>query len=612
MEQSRTVSPSILMTILGPSSTTTMRLSRSIFWLAIGLGLLVSATPSGADQNFRSSDEEVAARLEALARIYGYVRFFHPSDEASKVDWQEIAVYGAKQVLTSELPLHETLRSVFGPLAPTIRLSTAAIEGPALSHCGPEDAVVAWQHFGVASPGWPSVFQSRRVNRTPEATALFETLPGSDEVFEMQLADDLFLTMPLTVCVPKNVNLNTSADYRELVAKLDKLNVRELGFADAAVRVANTLIVWNVARFFYPYFDVVDADWDAALGKFLQDAVVEQSAQDHVDSLRRMVVLLKDGHGLIYPAVSDAFGSPAMRLDLIDKAVIVTASEYADEIPVGSEVLKIDDKSVQSELEQWQSLISGSKQTRTYRALNMLGSGPPRTDVKFEVRLPHGEVKVQFVNRDRDSNMYHGPPQFDYPAISKFEDNGYLINMRYFDESMLTKNLAKLARAPYVLIDIRWGAKDDTLFAIFGHLLDEPVESPKWLVPTIAYPNLEEIEFADFVEQYSPTVPRWRGKVAFITNASVVSSGETILAMVEAFDLAKIAGERTAGCNGNSNTFPLLGGLHFQWTGIRTIKHDGSEHHLRGIAPTHPVAPTLADIENHVDRALSVARQTVN
>lgn len=589
-----------------------MKLLRSICWLAIGFSVFVPVVLSGGDQDFVSSDEEAAGRLEAFARVYGYVRFFHPSDEASKVDWEKLAVYGAKRVLALAQPLHETLRGVFGPIAPTLRLSETAIEGPVLSPCGPEDTVVAWQHFGVASPG-PSVFQSRRVNRTPEATALFEELPGRDEVFELQLADNLFLAMPLTVCVPKNVNRQPSADYRELVAKLDNLNVGELGFADAAVRVANTTILWNVARFFYPYFDIVDADWDAALGKFLQDAVAEQSERDHVNSLRRMVALLKDGHGLIFPASSDAFGSPALRLDLIDGAVIVTASDYTDEIPVGSEVLKIDDKPVQSELERWQSLISGSQQTQTYRALNMLGSGPPRTDAKFEVRSPHGEVKVQFVKRDRNSHMYHGDPQFEYPAISQFDDNGYLINMRYFDEAMLTKNLAKLADAPYVLIDMRWGAKDaDTQFAIFGHLLDEPVESPKWLVPTVAYPDPDGIEFAEFVEQYSPTVPRWRGKVAFLTNASVVSSGETILAMVEAFDLARIVGERTAGCNGNSNTYPLLGGLQFRWTGIRTIKHDGSEHHLRGIAPTHPVAPTVDDIQNHVDRALAVAREAVN
>lgn len=36
------------------------------------------------------------ANLEAFARLYGYVRFFHPSDEAAALDWDRFAVYGAR------------------------------------------------------------------------------------------------------------------------------------------------------------------------------------------------------------------------------------------------------------------------------------------------------------------------------------------------------------------------------------------------------------------------------------------------------------------------------------------------------------------------------------
>jgi hypothetical protein len=30
--------------------------------------------------------------LEALARLYGYVRYFHPSDEAAGIDWDYFAM----------------------------------------------------------------------------------------------------------------------------------------------------------------------------------------------------------------------------------------------------------------------------------------------------------------------------------------------------------------------------------------------------------------------------------------------------------------------------------------------------------------------------------------
>jgi hypothetical protein len=33
--------------------------------------------------------------LNAFAKAYGYVKYFHPSDEASGTDWNRFAIYGA-------------------------------------------------------------------------------------------------------------------------------------------------------------------------------------------------------------------------------------------------------------------------------------------------------------------------------------------------------------------------------------------------------------------------------------------------------------------------------------------------------------------------------------
>jgi len=35
--------------------------------------------------------------LQAFTHLYGYVRYFHPSDEARPIDWDKFAVYGAAQ-----------------------------------------------------------------------------------------------------------------------------------------------------------------------------------------------------------------------------------------------------------------------------------------------------------------------------------------------------------------------------------------------------------------------------------------------------------------------------------------------------------------------------------
>jgi C-terminal processing protease CtpA/Prc len=101
-----------------------------------------------------------------------------------------------------------------------------------------------------------------------------------------------------------------------------------------------------------------------------------------------------------------------------------------------------------------------------------------------------------------------------------------------------------------------------------------------------------------------PRAPRIRGKVAFLTDGSAISYAESYMGIVEAYKLAAIVGETTAGTNGNTNNFTLPGGYHVWFTGMKVLKHDGSRHHGVGIAPTIACAPTIAGLRAGKDEVL--------
>ena len=110
-----------------------------------------------------------------------------------------------------------------------------------------------------------------------------------------------------------------------------------------------------------------------------------------------------------------------------------------------------------------------------------------------------------------------------------------------------------------------------------------------------------------------PKAPLIKGRKIFLTDGRAISAAETVMGIVEAYRLADIVGEATAGTNGNVNPFTVPGGYTLSWTGMRVLKHDGSRHHGVGIHPTHPVSRTIAGITEHRDevleRALELARQ---
>jgi len=109
--------------------------------------------------------------LTAFSRLYGYVRYFHPSDEAATLDWDGFAIYGAAKMLEpkSDKELLSTLRQLFHPIAPAVVIypdgekaafSTSAITPPNTTGYKP----IAWQHFGLGITG-NSIYESIRINR---------------------------------------------------------------------------------------------------------------------------------------------------------------------------------------------------------------------------------------------------------------------------------------------------------------------------------------------------------------------------------------------------------------------------------------------------------------
>jgi hypothetical protein len=74
-----------------------------------------------------------------------------------------------------------------------------------------------------------------------------------------------------------------------------------------------------------------------------------------------------------------------------------------------------------------------------------------------------------------------------------------------------------------------------------------------------------------------------------------------------ALPVGAIVGAPTAGANGNVNPLSLLGGFTVMWTGMRVVKHDGSQHHLIGVQPTVPATRTIRGVREGRDELLEVA-----
>jgi hypothetical protein len=123
--------------------------------------------------------------LLAFARLLGYVRYFHPSDQAAAANWGAFAAAAVAELdpagPAATAPadgesLAAALQRLFAPLAPTLRVFPVGRRPPALDLGPPagvpsgELRIVSWLHNGLGFPGSPWPFSSLRVRGEPGQT----------------------------------------------------------------------------------------------------------------------------------------------------------------------------------------------------------------------------------------------------------------------------------------------------------------------------------------------------------------------------------------------------------------------------------------------------------
>jgi hypothetical protein len=204
------------------------------------------------------------------------------------------------------------------------------------------------------------------------------------------------------------------------------------------------------------------------------------------------------------------------------------------------------------------------------------------------------------------------PPEPPRPAeIAELEPGSWYVDLGRIDQADFDAHLEQLAAAKGIVYDLRgyptiW---TDPL----AHLIDAPIACARWCVPVPLLPDRANLSFAESQWSVEPKTPRFRAKVAFLTDGRAISAAETYLGLVEHHKLAPIVGEATAGTNGNVNPLQLPGGYQVMWTGMKVLKQDGARHHGVGILPTHPCKRTIAGIaagrDEQLERALELVRE---
>jgi C-terminal processing protease CtpA/Prc len=565
-------------------------------WVDEGAFDALGKAESVAPEAPRPLSRRGLVNVTAFTRLLGYVRHFHPSDEAAAADWDGFAVAGMRAVEASPdaATLIRQLEQLFRPIAPAVSI----VPSGELSRLEPvpgvdDSRLLTWKHVGFGGKYTPSIFRSERVAAT-----------ATPSPFEVELGGGVAVRVPLAVATDGRVTL--PRPVTAAAAPVPHPTRQRFNPADRATRLGAVALAWNVLQHFYPYFDTVKTDWAAALRVALQEAATDRDVREFGETLRRMVAALHDGHARVFaPADAELQFAPPVTLDWVeDKLTVVHVADAATGLAPGDVIIAVEGIPAPILLDGMEQLISGATpQWRRLRAVQDVLTGPRDSAVKLRVEQLSAPGTSVEMTLTRTVSGFSAPAPLD--KVAEVESGVFYVDLTRVSDVEFAAAAPKLAAARGIVFDVRGAPGALGPEALFSPLVAEPVTSPQFHVPEPSRPDREETRFSRSGEWLlPPKAPQLAARKVFLTDARAIGYAESCLAIVERYKLGAIVGGPTAGTNGNATRFEVPGDFTIIFTGLKVLRHDGSPHHGVGITPTVSVARTRAGVAAGRDEVL--------
>lgn len=559
------------------------------------------------------SPQQVEA-LVALAKTYGVVRYFHPSDSLEQVKWDRFLVHAAGHMAAAPdaAAIGPRLEELFVPIVRDFR---AAPPGAAIVPPQGEGPRVEWRHLGYGLETDPnSPYASWRTHHDPlrdgktkggyfQHRAAAEQSVHAEPVMRVAVAPGLEAHVP--VSLPMSAAKVDDAQKARLEA-LDKALANVEVAADKVTLAqahADGIAAWNVARHFYPYRDAVKLDWEATLRAWLAAQPPSQTRAELRDQLRRLTAPLDDGH----VGIAD-FGDKAPRAFLaisirpVGEQWVVDASRIPEQVQAGDVITAVHGKPAKAWFDERLALLSGSPHHKRWRTRLELLAAP--RDSTVALKLLRGKRAIDVTLPYTATQFMQGPRP---AAIHEVRPGVHYVDVTRFDKAAFDKALETLKGAKGIVFDLRGYPGRDAVSLVPYWLTG--ADPAQWMfVPRYDKPFAQSTAAWSIGWQAQRNPALEKPVKVLLVDGRTISYAESLAAYFPAQQTGPMVGERTAGANGNVARATLPSAMSFFFSSMRVTLHDGATSmHARGIAPDKPASPTVEGIRAGRDEVLEHA-----
>jgi C-terminal processing protease CtpA/Prc len=571
-------------------------------------------------------DARTVERLAALAELYAAVEFFHPdvaSEPVARAAWNEAMAVAVETVAHGDATVFE----------PAIRRLVSSIRDSMTTVIGafdrtPVGAMEGVERRALRYSGFPPQVQNRYGGGYRPFAITWDVVPDSAvDLYRVDLPEQIAALVRFTEPLPAgaapgdDVSSEGSDEVTGAAAAPADSAATDPAYPRAGARVIAAYRLRAVARYFHPYTELSETDWDAALREAIPGLLAAHDSTEYALAVAELAAGFDDSHvGLQGPGWSAAVDGPrapvGVRILASGEAVITgfatDSVRRVSGLSRGDVLLAIDGIPVADRIDSLARFraVSTPQALREKIRMDMLGRGDEGSRVTLRVRRAGGEIVEVDVGRTSDGWWgAFAAPRLAEPAVRFLaEDIGY-VDLTRLERSEVDSAFSALADARAIVLDMR-GYPRGTAWSIAPRLVRETgvITSRIWTrIAASPDPEAVALEWTEAEVPEDPEVQDYAGFTLMLIDGSAVSQAEFSGMMFRAANETLFVGEPTNGANGDVTDIALPGRLRMSFSGNGVEWPNGRRLQRRGLVPDFPAVVTLDGVRAGRDEALERA-----
>jgi C-terminal processing protease CtpA/Prc len=386
----------------------------------------------------------------------------------------------------------------------------------------------------------------------------------------------------------------------------------QLPSPDAGFRLLALARFWNIIKYWFPYRDVINENWDSVLAEFIPVMMREMNGDAYRLALIRLIARVHDTHANIWSdlRVQPPIGASEapLLLRFVENKLIVTGYTHATLGPatglkVGDEIQSIGGVAVTTLVDSLRPFYPASNEPTRLRDMvrNLTrGSGPVTltgTGTSGAFNLTVDRAPISTLSKTR---AYVN----DLPGAAAFRmltDSVAYLKLSSVVSANTASYVDQARDAKVLVVDIRNYPSEFVVFSLGGHLVGSSAAFAKFTTGSAANPG--SFRFTSPVA-HTPRTPRFGGSVVILVDEMTQSQAEYTSMAFRVSPGSIVVGSTTAGADGNVSQIPLPGGAYGMISGIGVFYPDGRATQRVGIVPDLVVRPTVEGIRAGRDEVL--------